>query len=325
MSVKHRILITGAAALTLSGCADVLGTRNTRTLDVSAAFQSVPVGFSANSNSFDARGDVGPFFPGSVDGQGKRDGMMGHGGPGGPVPPKDGFGGAGMRGMLMGGGLGPDFLGQIPFGLGKSGGPFGHYKLPDACTYSATSGRVTCPTKTRDGLTISMSFAFKDTAGVAQSKFDTTSTNSVNVKTSVTGTKTRRDSSVSVVDHVSDRTVSGMAPGSTARTVNGTAHATETTTGVKDSVRFTAVRVASDTTSGLVIPIRIGEHTIPTAGVVIRNMTVTITPDGGTAKTRSRREQITFDGTHVIKIVITQGDTTKNCTITLPDRRLSCE
>lgn len=325
MSVKHTILIAGAAALTMTGCADFLGSRNTNTFDVSSAFQSVPVGFSANTNTFDARGDTGPFFPGPMDGQGKRDGMTGQAGHGGPGAPKDGHGGMGMRGLLMGGGLGPDFLGQIPFGLGKDRGPFGHYKLPNACTYSVTTGRVACPEKTRDGLTVSISFAFKDTAGVAQAKFDTTSTNSVNIKTSVKGTKTRKDSSVSVVDHVSDRTVGGLAPGSTARTVHGTAHATETTTGVKDSVRFTAVRVASDTTTGLVIPIQVGGHTIPTAGVVIRNMTVTITPDGGTATTRSRREQITFDGTNVIKIVITQGDTTKNCTLTLPDRKLSCE
>ncbi|MEK7402614.1 MAG: hypothetical protein AABZ80_09670, partial [Gemmatimonadota bacterium] len=247
------------------------------------------------------------------------------GGPGGPGGHHDGFGGPGMRGMLMGGGLGPDFMGHIRFGPGKGRGPFGAYSLPDTCTYDATSGQVTCPDKTDRGLTIKRSFAFKDTAGASQPKFDTLSTNSVNIMVAVTGTRTRHDSSTSVVNHSSDRTVGGLAPGSTKRTINGTASGTETTTGVKDSVPFTAVRVASDTTTGLVIPIGAGHPTIPSAGVVVRNMAVTITPDGGAATSKSRREQITFDGTNVVKVVVTQDGVTKNCTITLPSRKLVCD
>ena len=33
----------------------------------------------------------------------------------------------------------------------------------------------------------------------------------------------------------------------------------------------------------------------------------------------------TFDGTNVIKIQITQDDVTKNCTLTVPGKRLVCE
>jgi hypothetical protein len=336
--MKNRILITGAVAVALAGCSDgFLGSRSANTLDVGAAFQSVPAGFSAATNSFDASGDTGPFFPGRMEGgMGTRSASMGPdgGGPGGPGGPggahkgagehRDGFGGPGLHGVLMGGGLGPDFLGRIPYGRKLGRGPFGYFVLPDVCTYSATTGIVTCPDKVNNGITVKSTFAFKDTAGVAQAKYDTTSTNSVNVKVTVTGSRTRKDSAVSVLNHASDRTVSGLAPGSTERTINGTASATETTTGVKDSIQFTAVRVASDTTTGLVIPIQDGKPTIPSAGVVIRNMTVTITPQGGTATTRSRREQITFDGTNVISVVITQNGETKNCTITLPSRKLIC-
>ena len=32
-----------------------------------------------------------------------------------------------------------------------------------------------------------------------------------------------------------------------------------------------------------------------------------------------------FDGTNVVKVEITQDDVTKNCTITLPDKKLVCE
>ena len=333
MSAKHRYLFAGAAALTLAGCADFPGSPGTNALAVSAAFQSVPAGLSAASTSFDASGDVGPYFPGQLGGPGMP-GMPGMGSRGpdgsqgdrrGDGEHRDGFGGPGLHGILMGGGLGPDFLGRMPFGRGVGRGPFGAFDLPDACAFDATTGRVACPDRTHDGFTITVSFAFKDAAGVAQAKFDTASTNSVNVKTTVTGTRIRRDSSTTTVDHASDRTVSGLAPGSTQRTINGTASASESTTGVRDSVKFTALRAATDSTIGLVVPIADGHPTIPTAGVVVRNMTVTITPDGGSAVTRSRREQITFDGTNVISVEITQDGTTRNCTITLPSRKLVCE
>jgi hypothetical protein len=183
---------------------------------------------------------------------------------------------------------------------------------------------VTCPTRERHDFDVEVSFAFKDVNGVAQPAFDAVTTNSVNVQTSVTGTKSRGNRT-STVNHESDRTVSGLAEGSTQRTINGTAEATEATTGTRDETRFTAIREAYDTTTNLIIPIVEGRPTIPTAGTVIRRMRVAITPEGGTEKVRFRREAVTFDGTNVIQVVITQDDVTKNCTITLPSKKLVCE
>lgn len=290
------------------------------------AFQSVPAGFSANSNTFDASGDLGEaYMPRDLASIGF------HGGPGGNQGGHmggdrgHGFGDGGIRGLLMGGGLGPEFRGLIAFGKGKGRGPFGLFKLPDSCTFNAGTGIVTCPETTKHGLTVNASYAFKDTAGVAQAKFDTLSTNSVNVKTAVKGTKTHRDgAATTTVDHSSDRTIVGLAPGKTTRTINGTAQASETTQGTREGVKFTSSREASDTTTNLVIPIVDGKPTIPASGVVIRNMKVTITKDGGEPRTKSRREKITFDGTSVIKVEITQDGVTKNCTITLPGRELVC-
>src|SRR5690348_2136379 len=127
MSAKHRILITGAVAVALTSCMDFLGTGSDNTLELPMAFQSVPAGFSSNSNSFDPSGDMGPFFPGAMDGgvRGGPDG--GNSGPGGgdhkgEGEHRDGFGGPALHGILMGGGLGPDFLGRIPFGRFKGRG-----------------------------------------------------------------------------------------------------------------------------------------------------------------------------------------------------------
>jgi hypothetical protein len=291
------------------------------------AFQTIPAGFSANSNSFDASGDAGEaFMPRDLADISFHAGAGGQGGPGGPGSVKrHGFGDGGIRGLLMGGGLGPEFKGLVGFGKGKGRGPFGSFNLPATCTFSATTGVVTCPETEKHGLKVNISYAFKDENGTAQAKFDTLSTNSVNVKTTVAGTKTHRDgAATTTVDHASDRTIIGVAPGKTSRTINGTARGTEATEGTREGVEFTSERVASDTTTNLVIPIVDGKPTIPSSGVVIRNMKVTITKEGSEPVTKSRREKVTFDGTNVVKIEITQDGVTKNCTMTLPGRDLVC-
>lgn len=326
MSRFTQQLLALVAITAATACSEVSVPRGDAVL-LGPAFQSVPAGFSANSNTFDASGDLGEaYMPRDLAGIGFHGGPSGNQGGHKGSDRGHGFGDGGIRGLLMGGGLGPEFRGLIGFGKGKGRGPFGYFKLPDICTFDAGTGIVTCPETTRHGLTVNASYAFKDEAGVAQAKFDTLSTNSVNVKTSVAGTKTHRDgAATTTVDHSSDRTVVGLAPGKTSRTINGTAQASETTEGTREGVEFTATREASDTTTNLVIPIVDGKPTIPTSGVIIRNMKVTIAKEGEEARTKSRREKITFEGTSVIAVEITQDGVTKNCTITLPGRELVCQ
>ena len=327
-----RAVLAAATLSALAACVDLNGASDNNTLVLGAAFQSVPVGFSANSNSFDPTGDLGEaFMPRDLGagvgmhGGGRGDNRQG-GGPGPNGERGHGFGDGGLRGLLMGGGLGPDFSGMVGFGRGRGRGPFGRFDLPDACTFSETTGRVTCPEFEKRGLTVNVSYAFKDADGDAQPAFDTTSTNSVNIKTAVEGTKEHRDGLVTTtVSHTSDRTVAGLAPGSEERTVDGIASAREESEGTRDGIAFTALREAADTTDGVVIPIVEGRPTIPSAGTVIRRMKVTITKEGEDPVTRFRREKITFDGTNVVKIEITQDDVTKNCTLTLPGKNLVCE
>jgi hypothetical protein len=341
---KH--LIALAAVLSTAACSDLLNTSE-NTIALSPAFQTIPMGFSANSNSFDALGDAGlPFMPESMveigfhgdnRGPGSGDDDDRRGDDKEDRDRHDGFGRGGIRGILMGGGLGPDFIGAIAFGKGRGRGPFGVFNLPDGCTFSDASGRVTCPPRERHGLIVNVSFAFKDEAGNAQPKFDTVTTDLVNVQVDVNGTKTREhddddddlddddDRVTSTLSHKSDRTVEGLAKGSTERVINGTAEAHENTEGTREGISFSAEREAFDTTSNLVIPIRDGHPTLPSAGTVIRSMKVTIAKEGKEPRTKFRREKITFDGTNVIKIEITQDDVTKNCTLTVPEKKISCE
>ena len=235
----------------------------------------------------------------------------------------DGEHGPGWGG-LMGGGLGEGWIGGIGFGPGLGKGPFDDFDDTGACTFSTTTSRVECPTVTRAGLTFNRSFSFLDAAGAVQHAFDEAKTNTVNAKSTVTGTVTHHSTATSTVNSSSDFTIGGLASGSTKRTVDGKSAGSETTTGTREGVAFTVARTAGDTTTGLVIPIQDGRPTFPTAGTVIRSMQATVTKAGSSPSTSSRREVITFDGSATAKVVITQDGVTKNCTKPLPHGHLTC-
>jgi hypothetical protein len=294
--------LAGALALaTLAACSEGV-TDPTADSSLAAAFLSVPLGFDNAVSSFDAgtTGGLEAFTP------------HGHRGRGGPD-----------RGSMMGGGLGGLFLGK-GFGAGFGHGRHGDPLLSGACTFSASTGRVTCPTETRRGLTVERSGAYADANGVAQAAFDSVTTNSINTRILVTGTITRRDSVTTTVRHASDRTVSGVAKGSTERTVNGTSAGQESTTGRDTTGTFTVLRVAGDTTKNVVIPVATGTtRTYPTSGTVTRSMKVTVTRAGATT-TATRREVVTYDGSATAKVEITKDGTTTTCTLPLPRGRLSC-
>jgi hypothetical protein len=239
---------------------------------------------------------------------------------------------------LMGGGLGLHFR-DFGFGAGSGHGPFGDDWQEDNCAWSATTGRVSCPATTHHGLTIVRSAAFTNAAGVSQPAFDTLTTNSVNVRTQISGTVAFHDdrghrgsddvpsvaNDTTTVAITSERTVSGLAPGSTQRTVNGKSAGEETTVGTDTSGHFTVVRVAGDTTSGIVIPVVATGRSYPTAGTVTRSMQVTMTYDGKTPQSSSRREVVTYDGTNVARITVVQDGVTKTCTLPLPNGRPTCQ
>ncbi len=79
----------------------------------------------------------------------------------------------------------------------------------------------------------------------------------------MSGTRVRRDNDTSVVEHHSDRTVTGLAPGSTQRTVNGTSAGTENITGSNTTGAFTALRTIGDTITGVIIPVVVDRQAVP--------------------------------------------------------------
>ncbi|MBI4521453.1 MAG: hypothetical protein HY701_11490 [Gemmatimonadetes bacterium] len=268
--------------------------------ELAAAFNSVLFGFQNAESSF-------------------------AGGPDGGMAPWGPRGGAGFKagpGFMMGGGLDALFLGE-GFAPGFGHGKFGHPALRD-CEYNAASGRLVCETATRNGLTITRSLALTDASGKSQSGFDSLTTNTINVRMSVSGTLTRRDGAATTVEHASDRTVSGLAAGSTQRTVNGTSAGRETTKGSNDKGSFTAVRTLGDTIQNVTVPTRSDGAKYPLSGTVSRSMQVTLTYDGGSSSSSSRREVVTYNGSDTATVVITRDGETRTCTMKLPRGKPVC-
>lgn len=323
-----RLSAGAAVALVAAACADFGSTQSADVAGAVAAFQTVPAGFSATSSSFDAAGDLGDAFQphrgdGSFDDDFGANDRRGGRGPGRGGDDHRGPGRGDGFGFLMGGGIGPEFLGEIGFGPGRGRGPFHVDSVGTSCVFSSTTGIVTCGPVTRGGLTISATAQITTTAGTAQSKIDS-NTNKVVLTSEVSGTKTRRDSATSEVNHKSTRTITGLASTSTRRTVDGTSVGTEKTTGTTDAGAFEAVRTVNDTTSGIIIPLVDGRPTYPSAGRVSRNMTATITVAGATTS-HARSEVVTYDGTATATVVITQDGTSKSCALPLPRGRLVCQ
>lgn len=318
-----RILFATGSAVLMVACATDNSTSPVASSQAAAALVSAPLSFGVTNSSF-----VGNSAP--------TNGFVPMGFSAGENHDDRGPGWA----AFMGGGLGEAFIGGIGFGPGIGRGPFENFGRQeaddndteeshsfdhsDACAFSTTTNRVECATIIHDGLTINRSFSFLDAAGKVQQAFDTATTNTVNVKKSVSGTITHHETVTSTVNGSSDLTVAGLASGSTQRTVNGTSAGTDATSGTRDTVSFTASRSAGDTITGLVIPIQNDHPTYPTAGTIIRSMTATVTLSGKTPSTSSRREVITFDGSATAKVVITHDGVTKNCTKPLPHGRLTC-
>jgi hypothetical protein len=316
MNDSVRSILAAAAVLAAAACGDLsTANRNAPVVNpaLDVAFATVPAGFTLTENSFDSSAaPVGSgWFPRApMGGMGRQEGPMI---------------GAGLRPMI-GGGLGGDFLGGSGLGRGFGHGRLGDQNLPGSnCAFVAATGRVTCAPVTRGGLTIVSSVAYADAAGAVQSAFDSLTTNSINTRISVTGTQTRRDSSTSTVDHSSTRTVTGLAKGSTQHTVNGDAQGSETTSGKDSAGTFVAVRTAADTTRGVIVPISDAGRAFPTAGTIIRSMSVSLTYAGKPAQTSTRREVVTYDGSNTAQLVITQNGTTKTCTLPLPFGRPVCQ
>jgi hypothetical protein len=209
------------------------------------------------------------------------------------------------------------------------------------CEYSTVSHRFECPPLTlHDGVTATRSYAFFDAAGNPQRAFDRLTTDAINTRTRVTGTPVRGTQRLSV-DQSSDVTVRGLAGEETQVTVNGTSHATTRLDETRAGVRYVSDMEHSSVTTDLVQPIvrpaarppaRTGVAPPPPAwplsGTIRNTISGTTTMTGAVERafTVRRSETITFNGTSVVTVEITDGSGTRTCRRDLANAiRTACE
>ena len=185
---RSRFLTLTATATLLGAAACSLDNSNGPNAFLSdMAFSSAPAGLDLVSSSYASSSENGMPWGGPERGRG--------GGPG--------------MGSFMGGGLGDAFIGNAAPGRGPHGGPFG-IRIDDSCVFSAGTGDLTCGPTVKNGLTVTSIYTIKNAAGTAQSAIDSVTTNSIRVRTTVTGTATRsRDGSVTATVSASDNRVQG--------------------------------------------------------------------------------------------------------------------
>ena len=328
-----RVLATATAVGGVVACSDSV-TNPSQTASLLDAFVPALAGFNQAQNTFSDGADGG-----------MHGGPLG--GPGGGGGRRHGFGFG-----LMGGGLGGGFIGA-GFGPGFGHRPYDNGGIITQCVFSASSGRISCDPVTFNGLTITRSVKYTDASGAAQSAFDESTTNTINTQITVSGTIVGRfdrfgrggrhhddhdadddaglalagsvTNDTTAVQYTSDRTVGGLAAGSTQRTVAGTSAGQEVTVGTDSIGRFTLTRAAGDPAAGIVIPIQTSGPSYPTAGTVVRAMKVTLERAGSSPVSSTRREVITYNGSNTATVVITQDGTTQTCSLPLPRGRVSCQ
>lgn len=198
----------------------------------------------------------------------------------------------------------------------------GHTAAPPAvtCSWDATTKWTTC-SSTHNGLTVTRQMQFLNGAGVAQQKPDT-STRSMKSKTTVTGTTPIKSpvpggpTGTTTVSRQSEETVTGLAPTSKQRVVNGTASGNEDSQATDAKGTHTVKRQYADTTKDLTLtspPNPLAPW--PVAGTVTRNIKATVTPSGGAAKDYISREVHTFEAGGKVTIKITTNGQTRTCVI----------
>jgi hypothetical protein len=300
--MNRKLALILAAAVAAAGCHDSGSPSSAAAISAAGGFATLPLGFADVQSTFGGEADSGTteWAPGDSTGRHHR--------------PGDG------QGMMCGG---PGrFLGG-DFGLGLrhldvTASPFA------SCVFDAATGRVACAPELHHGLTVVRSASYADAKGHTQEGYDSLTTDVVNLQDEVSGTHMRRDGDTSVVEHRSDRTVTGLASGHTERTITGTSRGQEVTTGSDSTGQFIAVRTLGDTLQGIVVPVDSAGHpTWPTAGTIIRSMEVSVTYADQSPISASRREVVTFNGSSSATVVISEHGSTRTCSL-VPHGALSC-
>jgi len=198
----------------------------------------------------------------------------------------------------------------------------GHTATPPAvtCTFDAVTKWNTC-TSTNNGLTITRQMQFLNASGPQQRP--DSSTISMKAKTKVAGTinftaqQTGGPTGTTTVDRNSDETVTGLGPTSNQRVVNGTSSGTENSEGTDSRGTVTVSRTFADTTTNMTFSqhplLPPGNAMYPLSGTIKRYVYASVKLNGGTAKTYTSNEVLTFETGGKLTVTTTMNGQTRTC------------
>ena len=176
----------------------------------------------------------------------------------------------------------------------------------DGCTFSASTGRFTCPPITVGGLTLNRDYAFYDATQNAQSAYSASATASANFHVSVAGVHVV-DTGADTVSRDRNLTVSGLAGAETSRTWNGTG--TRNDGGYRQGTDATRNYHVNDnvTVSNVVVNLPRSSNPWPISGTITRHVVGTgSVQKSGVSKSFSvdRTVTITFNGTQNVTMTV---------------------
>lgn len=174
--------------------------------------------------------------------------------------------------------------------------------ISSACTFSAATGRFTCPPVSKGGQTYTASYALFDAKGVNQSAYDKVTTAAINFIVTDSGavsfsTNGNTFSDTTLRRH--NRTVSGLAGDpDTVRTWNGTGTASVRSARAGQIAKSYTL-VGNDTTTNVRFRQPRDINPYPLSGMMVKNFTVTRArmATDTVSRTTTRRVVVTFNGT----------------------------
>jgi hypothetical protein len=179
----------------------------------------------------------------------------------------------------------------------------------DPCPLDAATKRFVCVAKSRGPFTYNRSYAYADSAGVAQSAYSATTTAKANFKWSLAGTITKEKWSGSM-SRDRDITISGLLGANSSIIVNGTGAAErQRTVFLSDSGSAAGLTRTYDMESSLAIanvvtPAIALPDAYPASGTVTRTFKVTRTGALNGETVLTRNSVVTFNGTQFVLLVV---------------------
>jgi hypothetical protein len=200
---------------------------------------------------------------------------------------------------VIGGGL---MMSRTPLGAT----PSYSWTFGGNCTYSASTGRFSCPPITDGGLTLNRDYAFFDANSTAQSAYDPSTTASANFHVNVAGVHVVT-AGADTVSRDRSLTVSGLAGAETQRTWNGTG--TRNDGGYRQDTDVKRNYHVNDnvTVSNVVVNLPRSSNPWPISGTITRQISGTASVSrAGVSKSFdvTRTVTITFNGTQYATVTV---------------------